>query len=254
MAGESLLVSGSAYNVAQWPETPIARSILWEQDAAGYWNGSDRGAAQDVYQAECVFVDKESTINALETTLDAAREGITLSGFTAPVFAPNVDHTGSISATVVKTKRKHLKFGVPAANSQMYALEVAFRAISPTILSTTPSLSTLKLQESFDADQTYESLKAFSYNQTAFYADHRSDVGVFRGRFRQKLAQIQAILGYALVTARGGSFAFPNIGVTYPFGISRGAYGTKNCKIKSLSISRRNFVFWDLTLELVEAP
>lgn len=254
MAGESLQVSGTPYNLARWPTARIIPAIQWVQDSGGYWSGSDRGAAQDAYEVDCVFVDKESTINALDLALDAAREAVTLSAFTTPLFAPNADHSSSITAVVTKIKRKHLKYGVPSANSQLYSIDVTFRAISPTILTTTPSLSTLKLQEGYEAGDSYESPKAFSFNQSAFYGDHKSDEGAFHGRFRQKLAQAQAILGYALVTARALPFSFPNIGVPYPFGQTHGSYATKNCKIKSISMSRQNFVFWDLNLELVEDP
>ncbi len=104
-----------------------------------------------------------------------------------------------------------------------------------------------------DADNSYEARKIFSQNQTAYYTDHLSDIGTFTGRFVQTTAQMRAILAYLLVTARASSFSFPNIGVAYPFGYTRGAYASKTCKVKSFEFSRRNFVFWDLVLELVEA-
>ena len=68
-------------------------------------------------------------------------------------------------------------------------------------------------------------------------------------RFRQQTSQAQAILAYLLTTARANTVAFPSIGVNYPWG-NPGA--PANCKVKSFTVSRVNFVFWDFKIELVE--
>lgn len=249
-----MIIDEIDHNVAQWPKAIIRPAILWMQDAAGNWNGSDRGAAQDVYESQVVFVNTETLINQLQVDLETARDTVSLTGFTAPIFSPEVDHTGSIAASVVAMgPRRHRAFGVPSASSQMLELPVTFRAISPSLLGTTPSLSTLRLQEGYDGDASFEIGKAFTYNQSGVYADHKSDIGVFKGRFRQKVEEVRAILAYLLVTARANAFTLPTLGgVTYPFGVNRGT-GPFQAKIKSIGITRSNFVFYDLDLEFVES-
>lgn len=244
-------IGSGTYRVRQWP-TPIVRpAIQWVQDSSGNWNGSDRGAAQDVYESEVVFFDTQDNIDTLMVNLEDNREGVDLANFAAPFFSPEVDHTGTISATVVSMgPRRQLAWG--AASRWIYELPVTFRAISPTLLGTSASLSTLKLQEGFEASASHEVGKAFTYAQTAVYSDRRSDVGRFVGRFRQQTSQAQAILAYLLTTARANTVAFPSLGgVTYPWGVNRGA--PANCKVKSFSIRRVNLVFWDIEIEFVES-
>jgi len=247
----SFTIAGSGYNVRAWPKPSISPAIQWITDSAGYPHGSDRGAPQDIYESQVVFFDTESAINNLESTLQSNREGLMLAGFTAPLFAPNVNHTGSLTAAAVAMgRRKHLKFAAPSTG--IFELPVTFRAISPTLLSTTPSISTLKLQDGFEAGKSFDVGKGFSYNQNPFYHDSRADEGRFAGVFKQKTAQAQAILAYLLTSARASSFAFPSIGVTYPFGSTKSA--TPNCKVTKISIERADFVFWNLSLEFMEAP
>lgn len=245
---DSLTIGGTAVKMRPWPSFSITPSIQWIQDSAGRWNGSDRGASRDAYEATATFQGTEATINTLEQTLDSNREAITLSNFAAPLFAPNVDHTGSISAVVLPgIERRQLQFG------GVYELVVSFRAIAPTLLATTPSLATLRLQETFEASHTYESPKAFTYGQTAAYGDHRSDVGTFEASFSQSTAQIQAILAYLLTTARASDIAFPAAlsTVAYPWGRTRGT--PTNCKILSFDVSRKNLNRWGLKIKFGEA-
>ena len=241
----SFTVDGTGVSAKQWPAPQVDPSILWIRDSAGNWSGSDRGASQDAYTSEAVLMGTETELDSMEGALEDAREGMTLAAFAAPLFAPNVDHTGSISATVTRMgPRRHVAFGAGAAVG-VYELPVTFRAISPTLLGTSPSLATLKLQDGFEADRVFEAGKGFTYSQAAIYSDHDSDVG----RFRQQTSQAQAILAYLLTTARANTVAFPSIGVNYPWG-NPGA--PANCKVKSFTVSRVNFVFWDFKIELVE--
>ncbi len=249
----SVLVSGVPFKVRPWPKPSIQPAIQWIQDASGTWNGSDRGASQDVYEAEVTFTDTDARINALQTLLNTYREGITLSGFNAPIFSPNVDHTGSIACTVVDFGvRERVQWATTSNN--IMTVTVVFRAISPTLLGTSPSLSSLKLQEQFSGDHSWSIGKGFSYSQVAAYSDHRSDVGVFRGVFQQTTAQTQAILAYLLTTARASAFTLPTFpGVTYPFGIARGA-GPFQCRVVRFSVSRKNLNRWLLEIEFSEVP
>lgn len=250
----SVVIGTDNYSIRPWPSFSITPAIQWIQDSAGYWNGSDRGAAQDAYEATAVFHGREPVINTLEQTLDTYREAITLSSFAAPLFAPNVDHTGSISAVVLGYTRRQVQWGAPYATHQIYELEVRFRAIAPTLLATTPSWATLRVQDGFRAEHSHESPKAFTYAQAAVYGDHASDIGTFEGSFSQKTAEIQAILAYLLTTARASAVTFPAalVTVAYPWGRARGA--ATNCKVLSFECSRKNLNRWALSLKLVEAP
>lgn len=234
-----------------WPTHRITPAILWIQDSAGYWHGSDRGAAQDVYEATALFQGLESDMNDFEETLEAAREQVDISGFETPLFAPNVDHTGTVNAVVQSMRRRQVQYGSP---SHIYELEVGFRAIAPTLLTTTPSLSTLRVQDGFDAGHSYTSPKAFTYDQTAQYGDARADVGTFEATFQQSTAEAQAILAYILITARANAVAWPAAlsSVAYPWGRSRGT--PTNCKILGVTIARKNLNRWILKIKFGEAP
>lgn len=248
----SFTLAGNGVSVMAWPQPAIDWSISWVQDSAGNWNGSDRGASQDVYTADVTFMGVESEIDTVESYLQSNREGVTLAAFLSPVFAPNVDHTGSISVTVSRlARRRQLRWASGSAGG-VYGLDATLRAVSPTLLGTSPSLATLKLQDGFEADKSYEVGKAFTLSQSAVYTDRRSDVGRFVGTFRQTVDQTRAILAYFLTTARSNTVAVPTLGnVDYPWGQPRGA--ATNCKVKSFRVSRRDLVFWDLEIELVEA-
>jgi hypothetical protein len=148
-------------------------------------------------------------------------------------------------------ERKQIQFA--GVGGSVLDVSLTFRALSPSVLGTTPSLSTLRLQEGWEGDHTTEVAKSFSLNQTAFYADRQSDIGKFTGMFSQTTTELKAILAYILVTARASSFTFPTLsGVTYPFGIAKGS-GPFNCKIKDFKISRKNLNRWSIMIEFVEA-
>lgn len=247
-------IGGTGFRFRQWPTFSISPAILWVDDSAEYPNGSDRGATRDAYLATVVFHGREPTINNLELTLDANRETVSLSNFSAPIFAPNVDHTGTINAVVKTMKRTQVQWGAPSATNQIYELEVVFRAITPPLLATTPSLASLRVQDGFEAGHSYTSPKAFTYNQAAVYGDRRTDEGAFEAPFSQKTAEAQAILAYLLITARANSFAFPAAlaTVAYPWGRARGA--PANCKVTGISGTRKNLNRWTLKIKFAEAP
>ena len=251
MAAKSFTISGLDCYVRNFARARIKPAIDWVQNAAGNWRGSDRAAAQDIHEVDVVFYDRETAINTLATTLDSNREGVTMSAFGTDIFAPVVDHSGSISASITRLRRRR-QAGFASPSTAMFELEATFRAISPSLVSTSASLSTLKIQEGFEADKDFSVGKIFAYDQTASYADPRKDIGQFKGTFRQTTAQAKAILKYVLSTARASTIAFPTLGgVTYPFGVIRGAL-PKNAKIIDFSISRHNLVFWDIELTFVE--
>ena len=252
MATKSFTVSSLDVSVRNFATPRIIPAIEWVKNSAGNWRGSDRAAAQDVHEVDVIFYDREATLNTLVTTLESSnREAVSMSGFSTEIFAPVVDHSGTINATITRLqRRRQTSFASPS--TALFELEATFRAISPSLVGTSASLATLNLQEGFTADKDFTSPKAFMYAQTAAYADARVDTGLFRGIFRQTTAEAKAILKYVLSTARASTVAFPTLGgVTYPFGVVRGAL-PKNSKIIDFRLARRNFVFWDIELTFAE--
>lgn len=246
-----MLIAGTSYNVNQWPE-PITRpAISWKRLSTGYWQGYDRGAAQDVYEGRVRIADKTATLDALQATLDANRNGITLSSFSTGehIFGSNVDYSGSISATVVDFGlRRNVMF------RSIFELEITFRALSPSLLAVTPSLANLRLQEGWDGDRSTEVTKHFSYNQSASYIDHGSDVGLFKATFRQTSEEIKAIRAYLLTTARAESIEFPEVlSDFYPYGAMETHSMYQKCHVKEWRDKRINFVFWDLEITFAQA-
>lgn len=247
----SFSIAGTAVDVLEWPRPTLRRAIEWEQLGSLNWRGSDRGAAQDEYESVVRVRGVESAINSLQTLLQANREGLTLSAFVVPLFAPNVSHAGSIASTVLSMgPRQHVSFANPTTG--YYEMEIAFRALAPTFLGTTPSLASLRPVRGYEADKSYEVGKAFTYAQAGLYSDPNTDIGRYTGTFMQTTAEAQAILAYICTTARAASVSMPTIpGVTYPFGVVRGAL-PKTCRIKSVEVSRHDLRYWILRIEFVE--
>ena len=245
-------IGGVSHSFRPFGQPTIRPAILWTRDAAGYPMGSDRGAAQDVYEARVTFADTEANLDTLQQTLNANREGVTLSSFSTTgqeIFGPEVNYSGSISATVVDFgEREHIHF------NKVSQLQVTFRALSPTLLGTTASLASLRLQEGFTGDQSWDVAKSFTYSQAAAYKDGRADVGRLSGTFIQKPAEARAILAYLLTTARATAVTLPTFpGLTYPFGRPKGS-GPFNCKITKFEVSRLNLNRWTFKIDFEEAP
>lgn len=247
----SLLIAGTGYNVARWPAPTLERAIKWEELSSLNWSGSDRGAAQDIYESAVVFRGTSTVMLNLKATLNSNREGVTLSGFETPIFAPNVNHTGSISATVIKPgRRQHQAFANPITG--FWEMAVGFHALAPPVLTSSPSLASLRPLKGYEADHGIEVGKVFTYDQQAFYSDRGTDIGCYIGTFMQTTAEAQAILAYICTIARDGIVAMPTIpGEPYPFGYARGT-GPFLCRIKSVGIARNSLRYWDLRIEFRE--
>lgn len=239
------------YHVLRWPKIKISWALDWMRDSALYWNANDRGIAQDIYKSSISFYAKESVINQLSIDLQVNRENPTFL-FTDKsfIFGPHVDYRNNINCQISTRKRKHTSFASP--NSGMYILDVDLTAIAPPMLTFASSLSSLKPQDGFEADSSFEVGNVMTYNQTPLTHDARSDIGEYNGVFKQTTAQMQAILYYILNTARGNTIAFPTLGgVTYPFGVNKGGLPL-NCKIRSWELNRLDFVFWEIKIKFVE--
>lgn len=245
----TLSIAGTPYNFNEWPEPKITPAIQWAKARSANLFGSDRGVAQDIHETTLSITETEANITALQATLNSNREKVTLSAFGVPVFAPIVDHTGSISAVVTDFGMRRQRGWAAGSNSGVYELTVSLRAISTALLASTPSLSTLRLQEGFVADHSWSVMKAFSFNQTANYEDDRDDVGSFTPTYRQTTSEVQAILKYLLSTARANTIVLPaHTNVTYPFGQARGT-GPFNVIAYSYSVKRFSPSYWDLSID-----
>lgn len=246
----SVTIGGTAYNFRPWPEMSVTPAIKWVKSSAGYYYGADRGVAYDVHESTVKFSDTETNINSLISVLNSNRETVTLSSFQTDVFIPEVNHTGSIvCAHEIAGDRKR----VFHASTAVYEIDVKFRAIAPTLIGTTASLSTLRIQEALTADQTWSIGRAFSESGAHLYADRRRDVGTLRASFSQQTSQTKAILSYLLTTARAASFTLPSFsGLTYPFGYLRGT-GPFNTRVIKFGVTRTNLNRWALDIEFAEA-
>lgn len=249
----SLSIQGTPFNCVEWPAPSIEWAVSHVDMENGYVDACDESAALDIYRSEVTFILKQADMDSLRTVLGANREALTLSAFDTYIFAPNVDHTGSIAATLVEPgKREHVAFAYVGGG--VHKATLTFRAHAPALLSGTPSLAALHLQKGWNGDHSWDIAAGFTSGHTPKYSDKRTDAGFFNGVFLQTTAEMLAILSYILTTARGNTFTLPTFpSVTYPFGADKGA-GPFNCRIKSFDISRFAFSRWNLNIEFVQAP
>jgi hypothetical protein len=211
------------------PVTSLA--IKWRQALNGNWKGTDRGSSADIYEAEIQLYGKESVIDNFIDEIQANRAAdshvLTLSSFadTEYIFGEDVDHSGSISATIVKFgSRKQ-------ATWKGWALDLKLRAISPSFTgsATFPTLEYLDVGP--DADRNWTVNKFDSYIGTFSYQDHNRDSGIFNGVFLLSASDMRDMRRY-IATQRTGDFLLTDdFGFGDPFGSrSSGAY-PYNCKL-----------------------
>lgn len=252
MSDQTFRIAGNNFCAVRWPKPSIDWSLEWVLASSKNHYCSDRGAAQDVYSAEFTLYDTEDALNNLQNVLASSRYQVTMSDFGEALFAPNVNHTGSINASIMaRGIRKAMGFA--AGGGELFEMRCKATAIQPTKLSLTPSLSVLRLQHGYEADKSFEARAGFSYDQTVRYTDTADDVGIFNFKGLQSTAELQQVLAYILASPdRGVAFTMPTIaGEPYPFGIVRGA-GPFQAKIRNFSFTRRDFQMWDLGIQFVE--
>jgi len=214
------------------PETTLA--IQWRKLSDGNYYSIDRGADADTYEASCTLHSKEAAINNFiqqieenRTASTGAPNQITLSEFleTEHIFGEDVDHSGSISATVLDISfRRQSTF-------KGYSVNVKLRAISPTF-SALPSLPDLSyLDIGYQSDNELTIKKYDTYSGTYSYLDARADVGEFVGTFTFSQADMGKIRRH-IATERGNTVTITGInGVQYAFGPRRGIGYNRDCKI-----------------------
>lgn len=210
------------------PLTSLA--LQWTQLSSGNYVSTDRLAAADIYEAQARIYGREATIDNFITEIEANRAAgsnvITLSDFsgaisgwpTRSIFGANVNHSGSISATVVKNDRKAQR------TWKGFGLGLRLRALSPAFVSDTGSLPLTNLEVGFDADSDVSVRKVDSYSGAFTYLDRDADIGFFAGTFILTDEDMR-IFRNLLRTTRGGNFTITSIGgVASMFGPRRGGY------------------------------
>ena len=234
-----------------FPKASIRRNVTWEQASSGEWYPCDRGAQADFYDAEVTVFGEKADMDAFSAWLDAqGRETFEVSNVNGVVFAPNVNQTVDFDVTILGMQALKRVFWASPTNG---VDEVTFtlRAIDPTLYGTTGSLSALSLEPQYEHGKSFESFPTFLQDGSAVHHDLRNDAGRFVGDFNQTTTEAIALLNFLVGVGRADSFAFPSIGVEYPFGVSKG--DSVLCRAKEFSLNRSSLNRWNLGIEFVEA-
>jgi hypothetical protein len=219
-------ITGDGITQFQFKVMPAYRvltqlAIKWVQVSSGNWRATDRGAGEDVYEADISMRGTESIINNVIDQIQNNRlagsgtpNQITMSGFLGSehIFGENVDHSGSINAVIMSMEKRQ------QAAWKSYLLSMRVRALIPTFTgsSSFPTLEWCDVGAEHDADMTIR--KNSTYDGTMIYQDHRSDSGIFDGVFTLSNANF-ILLRNNIRTQRTGDFTLSNtFGVAYPFG------------------------------------
>jgi len=231
-----------------WNWTPDTRpAIKWHQVANGSWRGSDRGAAEDVFEAAVTFEGPRSELEDLETFLDNNRRNFDATfGEGEEVFGADIDYSSSIQITVVEYGE------IMQLGFDKWGMPLKLRAKSPSFLSVSGSLDCLRLS-SFASSQfsEFDITKQFTYDELAYFNDHASDPGFFHGEFTQTTFEMKQIRRYFLDTIRNGSDSpFPDFGgITTPFGYREGTGPFTFRIIEWQDLGRPNFTDWKLRIK-----
>jgi len=232
------------------PDTSLA--VQWFQKANGYYEATDRGSDEDVYESSVLFQGPASELADLEEVLNTERENFNIScGTGEEIFGADIDYSGNLDVTVVDFgKIQRLSYG-------KYSMPLRLRLLSPSFVSSpAASLSTLRPASwQYEAGSKFDVSREFTYDRIASYLDKATDPGRFEAVFAQTLEEMKAIRRYLRDTGRTAAFAFPNIGITKPFGQRRGDYDTFYTKIIEWEeLGRENLIFWNLRLVFAEEP
>lgn len=205
-------------------------SLIWRQLASGNWVASDRGAAQDYYEARISIYGVEATINNFINQVYLGRVNgnnqITLTSFATDekIFGENVVHT-SITASILEMPQRAQGSLTGYGMADIY-IRAIFNATSSdnfTGASTMPTLAYRETGGLLDSDYTIR--KMDTYTGTMAYLDHRSDSGVFESVFTFTNADFIKLRNYIRVTRSGDWTLADTFGVAYPFGTrSSGSY------------------------------
>jgi hypothetical protein len=204
------------------PRTKLA--ITWVKCSDGSYVGADRGATSDVYESQIRvyghMTDINNLVDALQQNRAAGDNELTLDWFASDehIFGEDVDHSGSITATV-------LDFGTIKQGSWGgFGVSMRLRALSPSLIGTA-TLPTLQyLDHGYEADSSVSVNKIDTMVGSYAYQDHLADAGTFQGVFSLSVTDMRNLRAY-LRTVRGSSFTVASIaGVQYPWGPRRGSW------------------------------
>lgn len=196
-------------------------ALNWIAASDGNWLAADRGTAQDVYQTTVTLYKAEAAINtfidSIEDNRVAGSHVITLSAFasTEHIFGADVNHSGSISATVLDiSDRKQQRW-------KTYSIRVTLQAIAPTFSGSSAFPALKFLYPGYTGDSSVDVNKIDSYDGTFAYTERNAGAGFFEGDFIFTTAEMQGLRRF-IATNRATAFNLTGInGVTYPFGIRR---------------------------------
>ena len=228
-------------------------SINWFKVADGNWKFTDRGASTDIYESDvklhAISGSVDQVLQQIEANRVAESNVITLSttNYNEKIFGPEINYTVPISATVINDVVKE------QARLKSYEVRLRLRAISPTFTGSGafPDLKYLNIGYSGDIDKNTIN-KLDSYTGSFSYIDHQYDAGLFTGTFIFTEAELIGLRQYMRLS-RGTTTSLTGInGVTYPFGINRGAYPF-NVKLLDLTdLEMRGIGRWFATIKMAE--
>lgn len=232
------------------PQTTLA--IKWFQASSGKWLFTDRGATVDTYETEIRAQGIRGRVEQLISELDANRTAgvnqVTLTDFNSneQIFGADVVYT-TITATLLNTPK------ITQNRWKSFETKLTLRAIAPTLTGTATFPDLKYLDTGFDGNvDRYQINKMDSYSGVYSYLDMKSDAGIFKGRFQFSNTEMMNLRKWVR-TNRGTTYALTGInGVTYPFGVLRGAF-PKNVKVLAIEQEEmRDLSNWYATLKLGE--
>ena len=241
--------------IRQWPKLRIVSAITWTELANGGFIGLDRtitgGIVEIIHESTILFYGTLDFISSLQTKLENdCRQGCIVTNIHTPIFCPLVDYSSPIGVTIEPVPATQQSFAI--GPSGMHELQAVIRADSYSYVSTSPSLSTLRLQNKYTAGKNYLELPRYSYTQIPFYANPLMEAGIFKATFFQKTSELIPILDYILISKRALPFTFPTTQCgTYPFGPTQPS--APSCNFTSFEVQQMADDWWQLNIEFSQA-
>lgn len=237
--------------VKPWAAPSIRRNVTWEKDSMGRWLPSDRGNQADWYDAKVTVFGEKAAMETLSTWLqEEGRETFSVSVTNGVVFAPNVNQGASNTVTILEMDRLRREFWASPSNG-VDELSFTLRLVSPSLYETAGSLAGLRLLQKYEQDKSWSVQASFTQGGSVIHHDIQDEAGRFKGRFQQTTEEMIPLLNFLMGDGRAEPFEFPNLGVTYPFGIARGGLPL-SCRAQEFSFTRDSLHMWDLSIDFVE--
>jgi len=251
-------ISGTGISAAQNVKVlkdflPVTKlSLTWLKCSDGSYVASDRGYTVDTYDTEIKVYGHMADINNLTDTLQQNRAAdshvLTLDWFHADehIFGEDVDHSGSISATVTD-------FGeIRQGSWGGFGVALKLRALSPSLIGTA-TLPTLQYVDfGYSADSSVAVNKSDTWAGSYTYSDHLADAGTLKLTVSLPYLDMRNLRAY-LRTVRGSSFTLTSIpGIKYPWGPRRGTWPVTVRCTEWKDLGMRGEHFWRMSLTFRE--